>query len=59
MWNSMWGKLGGAGVGLAIGGPISETGDNANQGGAVDRAGALPQDAAIQVWFGHRLLGAK
>ena len=43
---------------LAIGRPIGETGDNANEWGAVDRAQALPQDATIQVWFGHRVLRA-
>jgi len=43
---------------LAIGRPIGQTRDNADNRGPVDRAQALPQDAAIHVGLGHRVLRA-
>jgi hypothetical protein len=42
---------------LAIGRAIGETGHNADNRGAIDRAEALPQDAAVVVGC-HRFLGA-
>jgi len=44
---------------LAIGRPIGQARDNADNRGPVDRAQALPQDAAVHVGFGHRVLSAK
>ena len=42
---------------LAIGRPIGQTGDNADNRSAIDRAEALPQDAAVVVGC-HRVLRA-
>ena len=44
---------------LAIGRPFGQTRDNANDRGPVNRAQALPQDAAVHVGLGHRVLRAK
>lgn len=43
---------------LAIGRPFGQTRDNANDRGPVNRAQALPQDAAVHVGLGHRVLRA-
>lgn len=43
---------------LAIGRPVSETGDNADNRGAIDGRETLPQDAAVVV-DRHRVLRAK
>jgi len=44
---------------LAIGRPIGQARDNADNRGPVDRAQALPQDATVHVGLGHRVLRAK
>ena len=44
---------------LAIGRPIGQTRDNADNRGPVDRAQAFPQDAAVHVGLSHRVLRAK
>jgi len=44
---------------LAIGRPIGQTRDNADNRGPVNRAQALPQDAAVHIGLGHRVLRAK